>query len=77
MRFAELLPYFTSGVQYPAVLVRTAAALKTGDAGIACARFFGEDWSVSKRDFAFAGVIGRSLPSPKAPNREEKPHPFW
>lgn len=53
LRLSDCLPYFTSGVAYPdLVLVRDLSTEPAGDA-ILCAGFFGEDWSIESGEFAW------------------------
>jgi len=54
MRLTDRAPYFISGTPFPDLLVWTPDVLLKGTAGVRAAGFFGNDWSVSKGDFAFA-----------------------
>jgi hypothetical protein len=53
MRVAATLPYFTSGVAYPDVIMVGTAALSEGAAGIVAAGYFGNDWGIASGEFAW------------------------
>jgi pimeloyl-ACP methyl ester carboxylesterase len=53
MRVAATLPYFTSGVAYPDVILVGTGALTDGAAGIVAAGYFGNDWGVASGEFAW------------------------
>jgi pimeloyl-ACP methyl ester carboxylesterase len=53
MRVAATLPYFTSGVAYPDVILVGSGALAEGAAGIVAAGYFGNDWGVASGEFAW------------------------
>lgn len=54
MRLTDRIPIFTSGVALPDVIVIGPECLSVGEQGIRMAGFFGEDWSVTTGEFAWA-----------------------
>ncbi len=55
LRLTERMSYFTSGVAYPDLMIARPAILETGPDGVVMAGFFGNDWSVERGDWAWAG----------------------
>lgn len=53
LRVTNRLPYFLAGTGYPDCLVVGAETLRQGTDGIRVAGFFGNDWSVTRGDFAW------------------------
>ena len=54
MRVTDRLPYFSSGVAYPDLFVIGADALQKGTAGVRCAGFFGNDWTLEGSEIIWA-----------------------
>ena len=54
LRLTDKLPYFTSGVEYPDLVVLSPSALEKGAEGVVAAGFFGNDWGVDSGEFAWA-----------------------
>jgi hypothetical protein len=53
MRLTDRLPYFSSGVEYPDLLVLGPETLAQGSKGVRVAGFFGADWSVDTGEFVW------------------------
>jgi len=53
LRLTDRLPYFVSGVAFPDCTVFGAETLRTGAAGLRVCGFFGTDWTVEGREFAW------------------------
>jgi predicted esterase len=53
MRLTDRLPYFSSGVEYPDLLVLGPETLAQGSKGVRAAGFFGADWSVDTGEFVW------------------------
>ena len=53
MRLTDRLPYFVSGVAYPDLFVLEPSVLEKGAAGVRCAGYFAEDWSIEPDDIAW------------------------
>jgi len=68
-RLSERLPYFTSGIGYPDVMVVGSDMHERGVEGIRAAGFFGNDWSIEN------GVFGFSPPPSAAPSTTPAPSP--
>ncbi len=65
LRLTERLPIFTSGVGFPDVTILGVDALEKGNAGVRCAGFFGNDWSIERGEFAWHETApAPSLPTP-------------
>ncbi len=52
-RVTDRLPYFQAGPGYPDLLLVGPEAWEHGTAGIRCAGFFGNDWSVERGEWAW------------------------
>lgn len=48
LRVADRMPLFLSGASYPDLTIAGADMLTDGTAGVVCAGFFGNDWSVER-----------------------------
>lgn len=59
MRLTDRSPYFVSGTAFPDLLAWTPRTLEAGLEGVVAAGFFGNDWSVERGDFVFAGASNR------------------
>lgn len=53
MRATDRLPYFSSGVAYPDLVVMGADVLEKGTAGVRAAGFFGPDWGVASGEIVW------------------------
>ena len=53
MRVTDRLPYFSSGVAFPDLVVIGADVLEKGSAGVRAAGFFGSDWSVTSGEIVW------------------------
>ncbi|HVG93415.1 MAG TPA: prolyl oligopeptidase family serine peptidase, partial [Planctomycetota bacterium] len=68
LRLTDRLPYFTSGVAVPDLVVLSTSMLTRGVEGLVGAGFFGPDWSVGSGEFAW-----RASPSVPPTDRPEEP----
>jgi poly(3-hydroxybutyrate) depolymerase len=59
MRVTNRLPYFSSGVAYPDLVVIGSDMLEKGEAGVRCAGFFGQDWGVNGGEIVWAAEKNR------------------
>ena len=53
LRLTDRLPYFSSGVGIPDLVVLSSDLLTKGEAGLVGAGFFGPDWAVPTGEFAW------------------------
>ena len=78
LRVTERLPIFSSGVAYPDLTILGADAVERGNAGVRCAGFFGNDWSIEHGEFAWhegASVTTPKIPPSPPPHPSESPLP--
>jgi hypothetical protein len=58
MRLTDRLPYFTSGVAYPDMVILGPEALTQGAEGVRVAGYFGNEWKVETGEWVWAGEAG-------------------
>ena len=80
LRLTDRFTYLQAGSSFPDCTIVSSRMLTEGLGGVEAAGFFGEDWSVEKGDFAWAGAEAeapkdRALPADVGPDPRGYVHP--